>query len=155
MALDSPTFFEKPILNSPYEEPQRHHALDADGQPLNEPPRDGRRRSEFITPVPRPRKKKQKTEKAQGKLGLETADGVSADEQEYNPTPIINEIRGHLAIWRAQPQASWGVTPATARLLNHWRNYPFQGVRPFFCQIEAVEAVIWFTEVAKGLLINN
>jgi type III restriction enzyme len=84
MALDSPTFFEKPILNSPYQEPQRHHALDAEGQPLTEPPRNGRRRSEFITPVPQPRKKKQRTEKAQGKLGLETADGLSTDKQEYN-----------------------------------------------------------------------
>ena len=27
-------------------------------------------------------------------------------------------------------------------------NHEFQGVRPFFCQIEAVETAIWLTEVA-------
>jgi type III restriction enzyme len=150
MTTAAPPFFENPILNSPYEEPKRHRALDTEGQPLNEPPREGRRRSEFITPVPKPRKKKQRADKTQGKLVLEEADDTSIDEQEYNPTPIINEIRGHLAAWRALPQSSWGVSPATARLLSHWRSHGFQGVRPFFCQIEAVETVIWLTEVAKS-----
>lgn len=149
MTAAAAPFFENPILNSPYEEPTRHHALDADGQPLNEPPREGRRRSEFITPVPKPRKKKQRADKAQGRLGLED-DGVSTEDQQYNPTPIINEIRSHLAIWRGLPQAIWGVTPATARLLNHWRSHDFQGVKPFFCQLEAVETVIWLTEVARS-----
>jgi type III restriction enzyme len=149
MTTAPPPFFETPILNSPYEEPNRHHALDPEGHPLNEPPREGRRRSEFITPVPKPRKKKQRADKAQRSLGLESGDGLSTDEQEYNPTPIINEIRSHLATWRMLPQSSWGVSPATARLLNHWRSHSFQGVRPFFCQIEAVETVIWLTEVAK------
>lgn len=149
--IDShPPFFETPILNSPYEEPSRHHALDDEGQPLNEPPREGRRRSEFITPVPKPRKKKQKSDPRQGKLGLRSDDKVSSDEQEYNPTPIINEIRNHIADWRASTPATWRVTPATARLLRHWREYHFQGVRPFFCQIEAVETIIWLTEVAKS-----
>src|SRR5947207_3189032 len=56
------TFFENPILNSPYELPKLHHALDKDGQPLDLPPVEGRRRSELITPVPRPRKRKNKPE---------------------------------------------------------------------------------------------
>ena len=46
-------FFEQPILNSPYEPPTRHHALDKEGQPLDLPPVAGRRRSELITPVPK------------------------------------------------------------------------------------------------------
>lgn len=29
----SETFFERPILNSPYEYPRRHWELDEDGQP--------------------------------------------------------------------------------------------------------------------------
>src|SRR5262249_2354895 len=29
--------------------------------------------------------------------------------------------------------------------------HPFSGVRPFFCQIEAVETAIWLTEVAPDL----
>ena len=76
---------------------------------------------------------------------------LSTAEQEYNPTPIINEIRSHVASWRELPNpADWGVTPATARLLNHWRHYNFEGVRPFFCQVEAVETIIWLTEVARA-----
>ncbi len=142
------TFFEQPILNSPYEVPTRHHALDEDGQPLDLPPIDGRRESKFLTPVPKPRKKKRKPEQRDFDLG-ET--GLSSEEQEYNPTPIINEIRSHVASWRSLPNAAdWGVTPITARLLNHWRHDEFNGVKPFFCQIEAVETVIWLTEVARN-----
>ena len=49
------SFFEQPVLNSPYEAPRLHHALDENGQPLDVPPVEGRRRSEIITPVPMPR----------------------------------------------------------------------------------------------------
>ena len=142
------SFFEQPILNSPYEAPTRHHALDADGQPSEQPPVPGRRRSELITPVPKPRKKQRKS--AQTSFVLPDADGLSTEEQEYNPTPIINEIRSYVASWRALPNpADWGVTPATQRLLTHWRRHPFQTVRPFFCQVEAVETAIWLAEVAR------
>ena len=34
----SASFFEQPILNSPYEAPRFHHALDDYGQPLDVPP---------------------------------------------------------------------------------------------------------------------
>jgi type III restriction enzyme len=50
------------------------------------------------------------------------------------------------------------VTGTTQRLLEHWRHHEFVGPRPFFCQLEAVETIIWLTEVApkraasKGLL---
>jgi type III restriction enzyme len=142
------SFFERPILNSPYEVPQLHHALDEDGQPLDVPPIQGRRPSKLITPVPRPRKKKNKIK--QGSLVFGDDKGLSSAEQEYNPTPIINEIRSHVASWRdLHNSADWGVTPATARLLTHWRHYNFESIRPFFCQIEAVETVIWLTEVAR------
>lgn len=151
----SSSFFEHPILNSPYQEPNRHHALDPEGQPLNEPPRQGRRRSELITPVPRPKKKKRKTADQPG-LDFSGGDGVSSEDQEYNPTPIINEIRSRVAAWRTIPSPQdWGVTPATARLLQHWRSHDFQGVRPFFCQIEAVETIIWLTEVARRSPTNK
>ena len=145
------TFYEQPILNSPYEEPTLHHALDEDGQPTDKPPVKGRRRSELITPVPKPRKRRKKPDPKQGALDLKSDDGISTDDQEYNPTPIINEIRSRVGEWRSLPSPNdWGVTPATARLLQHWREYEFQGIRPFFCQIEAVETIIWLTEVARS-----
>jgi type III restriction enzyme len=140
-------FFEQPVLNSPYEEPRLHHALDEHGQPLDVPPVEGRRRSEIITPVPMPRMQTGRTR--QGSLALGDVDDPSVGGQEYNPTPIINEIRNHVASWRALPSpADWGVTPTTARLMAHWRSHQFSGVQPFFCQIEAVETLIWLTEVA-------
>ncbi|MBK1669291.1 restriction endonuclease [Rhodovibrio sodomensis] len=144
----SERFFEQPILNSPYEVPQWHHPLDENGQPTGGPPINGRRKSDLITPVPKSKKQKgKKTEQTEFVYGQET--GVSDAEQEYNPTPIINEIRQHVDRWRELPNPDqWGVTPATQRLLKHWREHEFNGVRPFFCQREAVETIIWLTEVA-------
>jgi len=142
-------FFERPILNSPYEYPARHWELDADGQPTNRI-LDTRRRSELITPVPKP--KKRKKSKDQAEMVLDGGDGLSTADQEYNPTPIINEIRSYVETWRNLPStAQWQVTPETARLLQHWRHHPFQGIRPFFYQVEAVETAIWLTEVAPKM----
>jgi len=76
---------------------------------------------------------------------------VSTAEQQYDPTPVINELRPRVNQWRAlENPATWGVTPETERLLRHWRSHEFSGIRPFFCQIEAVETAIWLTEVASG-----
>lgn len=145
------TFFEEPILNSPYAEPTRHHSLDDEGQPTDNPPVDGRRPSALLSPVPKSRKRRaQDADDRQQTLGVYADDGVSSEEQEYNPTPVINDIRTQMKLWRSLPNPQdWGVTPATARLLQHWRNYQFQDIRPFFCQVEAVETIIWLTEVAR------
>ncbi len=137
-------------MNSPYMEPGFHHDLDEEGQPTDNPPVRGRRKSEFITPVPKPKKKRRGSAADQTGFMFEDASGNSSDEQEYNPTPIINEIRQHVASWRALPnERDWKVEPPTARLLKHWRHHDFKGIRPFFCQVEAVETVIWLTEVAR------
>ena len=139
-------FFARPILNSPYECPARHWELDADGQPTNRII-ETRRRSDLITPVPKPKKRRQN--RAQTQMIFDAGDDLSTEEQEYNPTPIINEVRSYVASWRNLPNPDqWLVTPETARLLKHWRNPQFDGIRPFFCQIEAVETAIWLTEVA-------
>jgi len=50
-------FFDRPILNSPYARPERHWELDADGQPTQKI-LETRRRAEFITPIPKPKKRK-------------------------------------------------------------------------------------------------
>src|SRR5207237_10557194 len=34
-------------------------------------------------------------------------------------------------------------------LLQHWRHHQFDNLKPFFCQIEAVETAICLTEVAS------
>ena len=53
----SDPFFEQPILNSPYEYPARHWELDGAGQPTGKIA-DSRRRADFVTPIPKPKKTK-------------------------------------------------------------------------------------------------
>lgn len=131
------SFYEQPILNSPYKKPTHFHPLDEHGQPLDQPPVAGRRPSKFVVPVP---KAKRKGAGTQGNLDLET----------YDDNAIINEIRRHVDDWRDLPGgADWGVTPTTQRLLEHWRHHPFANQKPFFCQVEAVETLIWLIEVAR------
>ncbi|HUA78608.1 MAG TPA: restriction endonuclease, partial [Acetobacteraceae bacterium] len=141
----SEPFFDHPILNSPYERPGRHWELDEAGQPTQRVI-ERRRSADFITPIPKPKKKKSA---AQANLVFDEGKGLSTERQQYDPTSIINEVRGYVEAWRALPNPSqWQVTPETARLLQHWRSHAFTDVRPFFCQVEAVETAIWLTEVA-------
>ncbi len=141
-------FFEHPILNSPYEYPKRHWELDASGQPTQEII-ESRRRAEFITPIPKPRKRKGTA--TQQQTVFDEGKGLSTQEQQYDPTSIINALRSHVDRWRGiQNPTNWQVTPETARLLQHWRHHSFSGIRPFFCQNEAIETAIWLTEVAPN-----
>lgn len=131
------SFYDQPILNSPYAKPGLFHPLDDHGQPLDLPPIVGRRPSKFLVPVPKARRRGGGT---QGLLNLET----------YDDNTLINEVRGQVEAWRDLPASTdWGVTPTTQRLLEHWRHHDFANQRPFFCQIEAVETLIWLTEVAR------
>lgn len=135
-------FFESPILNSPYDPPACHWELDENGQPTaNVVAR--RRPSALVSPIPKPRKVRGKAAAMAPQPDLLTGE----DGQEYNPTEVINGIRSAVESWRALPESQWHVTPSTARLLRHWRTHPFANQRPFFCQVEAVETVIWLTEV--------
>jgi len=135
-------FFEKPILNSPYEIPAQHWELDKSGQPTNQLTQS-RRPAEFISPIPKPRKRKFN----QGELLAEQ--DISNNSQTYATSLFINSVREKVSEWRkiVNPE-KWQVSPETARLLQHWRHYDFHGVRPFFCQLEAVETAIWLAEVA-------
>ena len=142
-------FFDRPILNSPYERPSRHWELDQSGQPTQKI-MDSRRRAEFITPVPKP-KKQRRSSTDQKEFVFDEGQGLSTQQQQYH-TAIINEVRQHVDQWRKiQNPNQWQVTPETARLLQHWRRHQFSGIRPFFCQVEAIETVIWLTEVAPRM----
>ena len=142
-------FFDQPILNSPYAIPQQYWELDPDGQPTQKTI-NRRRPAEFITPIPKP--KKRKTSDFQQSIVFDEGKGISSLTQQYDLTSNINELRRHVDRWRRIPTPSqWGVTPETARLLQHWRHHDFNSIRPFFCQVEAVETIIWLTEVAPNL----
>lgn len=145
-------FFTQPILNSPYKQPSRHWELDKEGQPTQQII-ERRRGAEFITPIPKPKKRKTgKTGGTQIAMVLDEGKGLSTSDQQYDPTGNINLIRSFVDQWRMIPDPNdWRVTPETARLLEYWRHHPFTAIRPFFCQVEAVETLIWLTEVAPKM----
>jgi len=59
--------------------------------------------------------------------------------------PLPNQIRPRVKAWR---EAGYpGVSSITKRLLGHWCDpEEFEARRFFFCQLEAVETLIWLTE---------
>ena len=130
-------FFEAPILNSPYAAPTRHWALDGEGRPTGRV-MDSRRRAEFGVAMPRLEAERQadlpKLDDPIDEAALQTA---------------IGEMRAEVDWWRSIPNPlDWKVTPETRRLLLHWRDPAFEGLRPFFCQVEPAEIAIWLAEVA-------
>jgi type III restriction enzyme len=94
---------------------------------------------------------------------VEKADGTLAIKQERRPAGyeifdvrnntrrteklgLVNTIRSRIDQWRNAGYP--GVTIVTRRLLEHWydrsaRQHPF-----YFCQLEAIETLIWWVESA-------
>ncbi len=114
--MASNPFFEHPILYSPYEYPTRHWELDDSGQPTQRVV-DRRRRAEFITPIPKPKKRRGSVDQQQ--IVFDEGKGLSTKEQQYDPTSIINELRQQVDQWRNLPSPNqWQVTPETARFAS-------------------------------------
>ncbi len=128
----SQVVIENPVINSPFEEPKRHFRFGDEG--ITNDIVEGRRSSSYFVPIARPRKKG-------GQLAFET----EWIQERIQENQLINDIRGRIAQWR---QGGYlGVTPTTARLLAYWTN-PDREKKLFFCQIEALETIIYLTEVA-------
>jgi type III restriction enzyme len=127
-----PTTIDNPILNSPYREPTRHFRFDANDQITNTIDA-GRRGSSYFLPIAAPKKK--------GTRGL-----YDEGDEKKTESGHVNQIRHHVKLWRDR---GWpDVTPVTRALLEHW--HAEDRFRPlFFCQTEAVETLIFITEVAK------
>jgi type III restriction enzyme len=90
-------FFEHPILNSPYEYPSSHWELDKDGQPTNQLI-ESRRRAEFITPIPKAKKRKRNAAEQQ-ELGIGGGAAIFAEKRTYEPAPRNNELRARPTWW--------------------------------------------------------
>lgn len=108
------------IINSPFVEPQQHWAENPD-------------RTLRIVEGRRP-------------AGYEIID-TRENTRRLEAIPLVDDIRTRVEQWR---DAGWpGATAVTIELLNHWwdrdrasgRQYPF-----YFCQLEAIETLIWHTE---------
>ena len=83
-------FFDRPILNSPYELPRRHWELDADGKPTQQVI-ESRRRADFITPIPKP--KKRRGVGAQQSLLLADDKHLTTAAQTYDVAATLNQVR--------------------------------------------------------------
>lgn len=127
-----------PILNSPYTEPNRYFKADERG--LTEDVIDARRPSSFYIPVPR-----QKTKQKQ--LELNTAEGAFGTELQKE-NEFINKIRAKIKKWREDGHN--GITKTSRDLLSYWRD-DTRDNKLFFCQIEALETLIYINEVAEKL----
>lgn len=124
---------ENPIVNSPYEEPGRHFEFTDDGITNNII--GSRCPGTYFVPVPRSRERS-------ARLQLSTE--WTRDRQEENKN--INRIRERVADWRRGGYS--GITPTTLYLLEHWTD-PEREKKLFFCQIEALETLIYITEAAS------
>ncbi len=130
------SFDKHPILNSPYSMPGRHWVLDSQGQPTGETV-EGRRKPGYVVPVAGGRRSG-----GQGELGLE-------DRGQSTDNTLVRLVRPEVDFWRRLPPSQWRVTPETERLLRWWRDPSVRELPFFFCQLEAVETIIWLNEVAS------
>jgi type III restriction enzyme len=128
-----PVAIDNPILNSPFDEPTRHFRFSDDG--ITDEIADGRRESGYFLPIASPRKKS-------GQMKFET----EWTQDRFQSAPRTNRIRERVRQWRRGGYV--GVTRTTARLIEYWNN-PGRERKLFFCQREALETVIYLTEVAR------
>jgi type III restriction enzyme len=119
---------DEPILNSPYEEPKLHWLYDKTGVATKT---QGRRKATYWWTTVRTGTQQMELE------------GVGTD---FGGTdlPLINRLREDLLRWRASNYE--GATPITKQLLRHWWDTN-RARRLFFCQIEAVETIIYLHEI--------
>lgn len=110
------------IINSAYREPTQHWKYDLNGQTFVR--EEGRRPAGYFIA-------------GQGSNQYN-------DIGQFIELPLVNRIRPRVKAWR---EAGYpGVTGVTRKLLDHWndkdaRQYPF-----FYCQMDAIETLIWLTE---------
>jgi type III restriction enzyme len=121
---------EKPILCSPYTEPDQHWLYDTkSGIPSKNP---GRRNASYWF-------KSERTGSAQMSL---------LTEEESDDLPLVNCLRHDVRRWRGDRGTSaWqGANETTKQLLRHWWRED-RSRRLFFCQLEAVETIIYMREI--------
>lgn len=114
---------DKLIINSPYKEPQKHWFYDRENRDFFI--KDGRRPAGYVMATP--------NSKAFDDPGI------------FVEIDIVNKIRPRVKTWR---EAGYpGVTGITKRLIEHWQDPEERKDRRFFfCQLEAIETLIWLTE---------
>jgi type III restriction enzyme len=112
------------IINSPYEEPQRYWLYHREHRTFT-----------LVEGERRPA----------GYVIASQSSKAFDDPGVFVEIPLVNKIRPRVRAWRNAGHP--GVTGITKRLLEHWTNpEEFENRRFFFCQLEAIETLIWLTE---------
>lgn len=110
------------IINSAYREPTHHWKYDLNGQTFVREP--GRRPAGYFIA-------------GQGSNQYN-------DIGEFVELPLVNKIRPRVKAWR---EAGYpGTTGVTRKLLAHWNDKDARQYQFFFCQIDAIETLIWLAE---------
>lgn len=128
----SQTVIENPVINSPFTEPARHFRFTDEG--ITDEIVEERRRSSYFIPIARPKKK-----------GRQLAFDTDWTQDRIEENRFVNRVRERVKQWRSGGYV--GTTATTRHLLEYWNNEE-QERKLFFCQIEALEAAIYITEVA-------
>ena len=123
---------ENPILNLPFKEPEFHFKFAKDG--ITNEIAEERRISSYFVPIAKPKKK-----------GKQLSFDAEWTKDRIEENKFINQIRGRISLWRKK---YYGITKITRFLLDYWNN-PEREKKLFFCQIEAIETIIYVTEVAN------
>ncbi|MDF0592210.1 DEAD/DEAH box helicase family protein [Methanotrichaceae archaeon M04Ac] len=110
------------IINSPYERPSEYWKYDPKTTHFERVA--GRRPAGYVI--------------ASGRSGSYDDSGVIVE------IPLVNKIRERVDAWREKGYP--GVTGITRRLLEHWNDPQQRNLRFFFCQLEAIETLIWLSE---------
>ncbi len=112
------------IINSPYEEPTAYWKRDPSTLLFDQV--EGRRPAGYFVATP-------------------GANPVN-DAGTFISIPLVDEIRQRVKEWRSAGYS--GATGTTKRLLEHWYKLDErrEDRRFFFCQLEAIETLIWLTE---------
>ncbi|MCY4446431.1 MAG: DEAD/DEAH box helicase family protein [Rhodobacteraceae bacterium] len=111
------------IINSPYEEPKKHWKYDKENNKFIL--KDGRRSAGYVVATPNSQ--------------------ITHDPGIFVEIPLVNQIRSRVNAWRNEEYP--GVTGVTRRLLDHWTDREEnESTRFFFCQIEAIQTLIWLVE---------
>jgi type III restriction enzyme len=127
------TLIENPILNSPYQEPTRHFRFGDEG--ITNEVVETRRTSSYFVPIPPPKKK-----------GKQLVFDTEWTQDRIETNDKVNQIRDRVQHWREGDYQ--GITPVTRKLLQHWTD-PDRENKLFFCQVEALETLVYLTESAR------
>jgi type III restriction enzyme len=119
---------DKLIINSPYDEPGEHWKYHRETRTFTREPE--RRRAGYIR--------------------ASDSSRSFDDPGIFVELPLVNQIRPRVKAWREADYP--GATGITKRLIKHWRdNEPRASDRRFFfCQLEAIETLIWVAESAAS-----